>query len=358
VYHYGNKLYISEQSNNRILVFDNLIREPMISLGGIEAASGGKLRMRGNVRLGEWGRYFLNGSNLTVSVNGRGVGSVSSLYGLREDAHDNLYEFFHEFEPGTNGFTLLFHAFSSNADEENAFYFSPFELKNITSGNLPTFTFQINSKYWTNISDNLAEYQVEVKKEGTDVWSTYLEDIPVSANTPNSAYLTTFDPTTGTITARSNSKTLSGGKYQARMVALDKWGHKQYSPSLEFTAEGAPSYKPAGKTIYNGWFPLQVNKISGVTTNILSSFNPGGIRTSYSASVSNPVFSGIAYTDAKVTLLVTNKNNPTQQRTYTAQATNSLWTITPSLYSNSIIDLYVELGDKYNELPAFQILVN
>jgi hypothetical protein len=98
-----------------------------------------------------------------------------------------------------------------------------------------------------------------------------------------------------------------------------------------------------------------VNQISGVTSNILSSFNPLGIKTSYTSSTSTPTFSGIAYTDATVTLLVTNKNNPTQQKTYTAKATNSLWKLTPTLYSNSIIDLWVEMGDKYNELPAFQI---
>jgi predicted outer membrane repeat protein len=251
----GEKMIIADRINHRVLIYDNSLRDPLISLGTIESAAEGKLRIRGNVRLGEWGRYFLSGSNLTVSVNGGGFGNVSSLYGNREDAHDNLYEFFHEFEPGVGGYTLLFRAFSSNADEEHAFYFSPFELKSIVSGNLPIFTFQINSKYWTHISDNLSEYQVEVKKEGTDTWTTYLEDIPVSANTTNLAFLTTFDQTTGTISARSNSKTLPGGKYQARMVALDKWNHKQYSPSLGFTAEGVPSYKPTGKTIYNGWSP-------------------------------------------------------------------------------------------------------
>src|SRR3990172_10812551 len=123
------------------------------------------------------------------------------------------------------------------------------------------------------------------------------------------------------------------------MVALDKWGHKQYSPSLEFTSTGLPSFKP-NLTIYNGWFPLQVNNISGVTSNILSSFNPLGIKSSYSSSTATPVFSGVAYTDATVTLLATNKQNTTQQKTYTAKATNSLWSLTPILYSQSIIDLY------------------
>src|SRR3990172_4834904 len=148
------------------------------------------------------------------------------------------------------------------------------------------------------------------------------------------------------------------------MVALDKWGHKQYSPSLEFTSSGLPSFKP-NLTIYNGWFPLQVNRISGVTSNILSSFNPGGIKTTYTSSTStpdligaSPTFSGIAYTDSTVTLLVTNKNNTSQQKTYTAKATDSLWKLTPILYSQSIIDLWVQLGEKYNELPAFQINLN
>jgi len=353
----NNKLFVTDQFNHRILIFDNAIREPLISLGSIESAPEGKLRMRGNVRLGEWGRYSLNNSNMEVSVNGAGMADVSSLYGNRQDALDNLYEFFHEFEPGEGGYTLLFHAFSSNADEDHAFYFSPFELKSITSGNLPTFTFSVNSKYWSNISSNLDSYEVEVKKDGETAWTTYLTDIPVSSNQTNSSYLTTFDQNTGVITTRSNSKTLSGGKYQARMVALDKWGHKQYSPSLEFTSSGLPSFKP-NLTIYNGWFRLQVNRISGVTSNILSSFNPGGIKTTYTSSTSNPTFSGIAYTDSTVTLLVTNKNNTSQQKTYTAKATDSLWKLTPTLYSNSIIDLWVQLGDKYNELPAFQINLN
>ena len=110
-------------------------------------------------------------------------------------------------------------------------------------------------------------------------------------------------------------------------------------------------------TIYNGLFPLQVNKISGVSSGILSTFNPTNIKTSYISNTSTPVFSGIAYTDATVTLLVTNKNNTKQQKSYSAKAINSLWKITPTLYSNSIIDLWVQKDDKYNELPAFQITI-
>ncbi|MBI2103365.1 hypothetical protein HYT59_00005, partial [Candidatus Woesebacteria bacterium] len=131
----NGKLIVGDQANSRILIFNNVVATPSIGLYPYpEAAGNGRLRMRGNVRLGQWDRYSLTRSKLTVSVNGGSEGMIDSLYGLREDAHDNLYEFFHEYDPkpppgGTEGYTLKFHANSSNADESYAFYFTPFEIK-------------------------------------------------------------------------------------------------------------------------------------------------------------------------------------------------------------------------------------
>ncbi|MBI2103919.1 hypothetical protein HYT59_02850, partial [Candidatus Woesebacteria bacterium] len=107
----NNKLFVADSSNSRLLIFNNVISTPVIGLYPFpEAVGNGRLRMRGNVRLGEWERYILSNSKMEVSVNGGGYGAVSSLYGNREDTHDNLYEFFHEFDPspipgGTEGYT-------------------------------------------------------------------------------------------------------------------------------------------------------------------------------------------------------------------------------------------------------------
>ncbi|MBI2103781.1 hypothetical protein HYT59_02130, partial [Candidatus Woesebacteria bacterium] len=111
IFEYNNKLLVTDEGNARILIFTNIISNPAIGLYPFpEAVGNGRLRMRGNVRLGQWDRYSLTRSKLTVSINGGGEGMVDSLYGNREDTHDNLYEFFHEFDPspipgGTEGYT-------------------------------------------------------------------------------------------------------------------------------------------------------------------------------------------------------------------------------------------------------------
>ncbi|MBI2103928.1 hypothetical protein HYT59_02895, partial [Candidatus Woesebacteria bacterium] len=78
------KLIVADNTNNRILIFNNIISTPIIGLYPFpESAGNGRLRMRGNVRLGEWGRYSLSNSKMEVSVNRGGYGAVSSLYGNR-----------------------------------------------------------------------------------------------------------------------------------------------------------------------------------------------------------------------------------------------------------------------------------
>ncbi|MBI2103735.1 hypothetical protein HYT59_01880, partial [Candidatus Woesebacteria bacterium] len=80
----NEKLIISDRVNHRVLIYDNVIATPKIGLYAFpEAAGNGRLRMRGNVRLGEWGRYSLSNSKMEVSVNRGGYGAVSSLYGNR-----------------------------------------------------------------------------------------------------------------------------------------------------------------------------------------------------------------------------------------------------------------------------------
>ncbi len=383
---YEQKLFVADAVNRRLLIFNNVVSPPVIGLrSSPEAAGDGRLRMRGNVRLGEWGRYSLSSSKIEVSVNGGGWGEVSSLYGLREDTHDNLYEFYQEFDPHTGGvssgddYTLKFHAFSSNADESYSFYFTPFEIKSITSGVFPSFSFKVNKDQFSRVSDNLSEYEVQVRKitsTGTSIsssstsgattygeWTTYLDNIPVnlSSSLNQGSLATTFDEVNGTITTRSKVKSLTAGKYQVKLVAVDDWGGRQETPTLSFSTTGGvtstvvrPSYP-----ITSGFFPLQINGIRGITSGIISTLIYLSTSPIYFSSTQTPSLTGIAFSGSEVSLTATNKNNSKQFKTYTAKVnSNSTYTLTPSLYPQSIIDMWVTDKDgRYNELPPFEVRV-
>ncbi|MBI2103846.1 NHL repeat-containing protein [Candidatus Woesebacteria bacterium] len=346
---YENKLFVTDSDNNRILIFTNVVATPSIGLYPFpEAAGNGRLRMRGNVRLGEWGRYGISGSKMEVSV----------------------------FDPkpppgGTSGYTLKFHATSSNADESFSFYFTPFEIKSMTTGYFPLITFKVNKDQFSRVGDNLAEYEVQVRKlkvqssklkvEEYEDWSTYLDNIPPNSNSTNNSLSTTYDETNGIITVKSKVKSLASGKYQIKVVAVDDWGSRQETPSLTFSTTGGitsavirPSYP-----LYSGFFPLQVNGIRGVTSGIISTLL-SLTQPIYSSSTFTPTLRGIAFANSTVTMTITNKYNSKQQKTYTTKVnSNSTYTLTPTLYQSSTIDMWVldSATNKYNELPPFQINV-
>lgn len=359
----NNKIIFSDSLNCRILIFDNVNATPGIGVSSItESAGNGRLRVRGNLRIGELNHYS---ARLRVSVNGDTLNNVSSLYNQHEDNHDNLYEFYHEFNPASNryptdpGYTLNFLGTSSNGEESNALYFTPFELNSVSSDKFPTVTFQVNKYQFPRIADSLAEYEVQVKKDGTSSWETYIDNIPTSAATANNALTTSYDYVNGIITIRSKVKQLGSGKYQVKVVAVSRGGSRQDSPIKTLSTTGGVSSSVVRPTLQvdSGFFPLQINKISGVFTNIISSF-AGGVSSLFSTTT-HPIFSGIAFSGSQINLVVSNKLAPSQQKSFiTTSGANSTFSISPVLFPQSIIDMWVVNGSHYNELPPFEIKIN
>ncbi|MBI2103829.1 hypothetical protein HYT59_02395, partial [Candidatus Woesebacteria bacterium] len=219
--------------------------------------------------------------------------------------------------------------------------------------------------------DNLAEYEVQVKQVGqvqqveqveTSSWITYLDNIPPNSNSTNNSLTTTYDQVNGIITVKSKVKSLASGKYQIKVVAVDDWGTRQETPTLTFSTQGGitsavvrPSF-----LIFPGFFPLQVNSLTGITSGIISTLISLTSSPTYYSSTYTPRLRGIAFANSEVTLTVTNKANSQQSRTYKVKVNpNSTYTLTPTLYQSSIIDMWVldSSTNKYNELPPFEVRV-
>jgi hypothetical protein len=362
LYIIGDKLLVTEFNNSRALIYENITSTPVFALSSPESQPEGKVRLRGAVTLGERGTYALQ--RIQANVNGEGFSNVTYKSGGTSDgAGITVYDFYHDFSPwagvsskdqydSSKGYTVIVKAVSFNNDEQQRFFFQPFSLISIVNDRYPTFSFEVNKSQWSRLKDNLASYEIQTKKD-QESWVTYLSDIPVTSSSTNSSLTTVHDETNGKITVRSLSKQLPAGQYEVRVVAVDKWGYRQESQAIVFNPTGFSSYKP-NLPIASGWFPLQINTITGSAWRILSSFatsNPESIST----VTSMPTFKGIAFSRSTVTMLVTDvKNAANQRRYYTTVNTDSTWSLTPSIYPSSIIDLWV-LDDqgRYNEIPTF-----
>ncbi len=269
----------------------------------------------------------------------------------------------------------------------------------------PTITFSVNTKQRQELKENLVHYEVWIKSSKQQVvsskeeettetkeqaWQKYIDGIPIDYDTvrdyednlrkgqpqldettkqptqqgdgngtyENNNLIVTFSNNSSQISVRKKSNqdqtvnTLSSGIYQLKLVSVDKANHPQDSDN-EITVKviGSPQINnPKNLSITTDWFPLQINSIQGSSpTGII---NQDTTQTTFQTSNLNPTINGIAFTDTTITLTVTDSFSG-EYRTYTTTAQDSKWTITPTLYSSSFLDLSVEsVEGKYNELPT------
>src|SRR6185436_14219672 len=146
--YYDGKLYVADQNNNRILVFNNILSAPAMNINSPNSQPEGKIRIAGNISLGERPNYKMQ--KVTAIINGDGENEVTHLDGGRDNGPGNtLYEFYNDFNPTINlgsseNYTIAFRAQSFNADEDKVFYFTPFSLDRVTIENKPTISFTVN----------------------------------------------------------------------------------------------------------------------------------------------------------------------------------------------------------------------
>jgi len=344
----GNKL-LTGDSNARVLIFPNILSTPQLGIKEVTAIEGNRRKVAGNVHLGEVGKYTLH--NVRVSVNGGGGSFVTNLTEAFQDTNSGqtVYDWFHEFSPWDNfsnssewndslGFTLKTTASSQNADDTSLFYFSPFNLTSVSGG---TINFSVPKAHVNTIKNELSHFEVWNKISSTSDWTQVDGDILTTTLNEDGVASVSL-PTSGEVKVVAVSKTSN---------------YTQNSNTLSSSFSG--SYiNPNNSAFYTPWYPLQVNLISGVTRNILSSFTPSGIADNYYSSTYIPTFTGIAFTGSTVAMRVTNISKPEQFRDYETTALQSSWKLTPTLYPKSVINLSVyDTSGRYNQILPLTISV-
>ncbi|MEW5856360.1 MAG: hypothetical protein AB1861_03075 [Cyanobacteriota bacterium] len=398
VYVTNNQLFLTDatetigQGNNRVLIFDNLIKNPGLTLNNApEGRENNQVRLKGTATVDS--PYTVK--NVEFSVNGGSFSGATATDGGFDETQE---EYYFDFTPTSNqpkdssgnlidGYTVRVKSTNNNTDvTDRLFYFSPFDLHSPADNatlttTYPTFEFSVN-KQRLNLQDALSKYQVKVRKGGSDStanWETLIDDISIDfrsvknertnkqwetwghLDTNNGVYETdklyaTYSDESSRVKVYSKTNSMSG-TYQWKVVAVDKSGHEQETGSRNL-------FVNATSTATTNSFPLAVLNISGLGNPYLNSYNLGIVKSTYYTSLSNPIFYGIAWTNSKVTLKLTNQSCKTDcTKTYstTANAESRYGINVPKgdlTYGEKYTaNLSVALEDKYNELPQFTLSI-
>jgi len=393
-----NKMVVADLIGRRVLIFNNLIKQPGLTLNNSpEGRENNQLRLKGTATVDS--PYTVK--NVEFSVNG---GSFSGATATDGGFDETSEEYYFDFTPTSNqpkdsngnlidGYTVRVKSTNNNTDvTDRLFYFSPFDLQipvdNTTlTTSYPSFEFSVN-KQQLNLQDALSKYQVQVRKGGSDStanWETLIDEIPVDfrsvknertnkqwevwghLDTNNGVYETdkfyaTYSDESSRVKVYSKTNSMSG-TYQWKIVAVDKSGHNQETGARNL-------FVSTTATTTTNYFPLAVLNISGLGNPYLNSYNLSNIKSTYYASSSNPIFYGIAWTNSKVTLKLTDQNCPSTSsgstnctKTYstTANAESRYGINVPkgdlSYGKKYTTNLSVSLEDKYNELPQFTLSI-
>lgn len=274
----NNKLVISDTAQHRVLIYDNVVGEPNLSLDNTpDSVGNNEFRLDGSASVAL--PYALR--SISYAVNGGGFTGATPKDGSFDGQSE---EFYFTFNPTSNqpkdsngalidGYTVQVKATNDNVDtEDHLFYFSPFTLvapsdKSTTSVAKPVFKFAVNRQR-TALRDNLDSYRIYIKQTGDSDWQKFIEGIPVdfasakdssnniqaahwkNLSTNNGQYetntfLATYSDESSTIEVKSKTANLSG-KVQWKVVAVDKAGHTQETGVRKFTVGAATAVKREG----------------------------------------------------------------------------------------------------------------
>src|SRR5260221_138372 len=223
VIEFNQKLYVSDASNNRILIFPNTITTPQISLTTPPTSIGsGRYRLTGSVSMNNnGGTYSLE--TLQVDLNSSGYGNITFAGGRSDGSGNTTYDFIYDFDPSVGGgdinsnLTLKFLASTFNADTNTLFYFLPFKLKSVTTNQI---VFNVNKNQLSKIKDNISHFEVWIKSSTSSPWTKYIDNIlPSQIDSNGDVYLN-----------KTNSLTSTSYKVKA----VDNWNNSQESNVLSF----------------------------------------------------------------------------------------------------------------------------
>ncbi len=405
------QLFITDSTNNRVLIYNDITSNPSMSLGNnISSSPNGnnKLRFTGSASVDS--PYTVK--SVQYQINGGGWNNATLT-----NSNAQTTSFYFDFSPTDNnysgdGYTIQVQTTSNNQDvKSNGFYFTPFNLNSpgnnaYTTSTTPTFSFSINQGRFTDLSSNLDHFQVQVQKINdvngnhlSSSWQTYIDNIPVSfQNNKNNSqnlqqnssntyettkFLATYSSdnsnisvyakpidstgnTTGNTSFDQGGTVLSSGTYQWQVVAIDKSGHQQTTGSNTLRVNSLIT-NTTGATIH---FPLSILYLSTLGNVNLSTDYSQGIKSTYTIYNTAPTFYGIAYAGATVTLTLTDSVCVTSSssttlctKTYTTTANpDSRFGInipTGDLNRNKTytVNMNVTQNGNYNELPEFSLKV-
>jgi len=311
--------------------------------------------------LGEHGRY--NVRQIEILLNSEGYTNPQYINARQLSDTQTIYEFSHEFEPWagvkpkdqwteSDGYTLKVKAVSYNAStqENYSFYFTPFNFNGIdVQGVNLLFTFSVPKDHLQSIKENIDHFEIHIDNQ------KYLTNISPNSIDTDSAKVSVSALTAGVI---SQNVSFSSGDHSVKVVAVDKWGNSKDSNVLPVKLDH-PIHSQDTSRANSVWFPLQVNKITGVNSGIISSFKPTSIKPVYYTLNLYPTFSGIAFSGSEVTLTVTDSTDTSNTKNYkTTVNSDSTFTIKPTLFTNSIISLTVTKDSLFSYIPSFEIIQN
>ncbi len=307
----------------------------------------GKTRITGKMNSGN---SSFNVTNVECAVNGDGFASATPTDGSFNSSNEDFYcDFFQNDNSWSgSGFSVRARGYLGGGPiVDNVMYFTPLTLtqpSSTTSIPIPTVTSSPTVSFSVInqpkvLTDNISKYQIQAKwgdNNSKAPWLTVLDNIPVSGILDTNGQLSvttdqfkaTYSNVDGgpgsnikndtSISVNPKIPILTGNSsniYTLRIIAQDKSGHGLESNTT--TVKATPSVLPL-KAITPG-FPLAILNISGYGNPRLSSLDlPTSIPT-YNLSSSNPIFYGIAFASANISLQLTEGVNT---KTYTTIANN------------------------------------
>lgn len=403
IFEQDNKLFVADETNARILIFDNLIKRPGISLNhSPERKDDESIRLKGVTTVDS--PYVIQ--SVQYTANGGGFQNATPVDGSFNSISEDFY---FDFDPKSNnnskdGYTVRIKSINNNTDiTDNLFYFQPFTSDNpsnnsYTTNPLPSFSFTINKGRFQDLKENLSKFQILLNKDNTG-WLTYIDDIPIDyegiknnndniqktnlSTNGNGTYenkklwvnysndnstIKVYTKATDSLGSQNSEffgnggKLLQSGSYQWKVVAIDKSGHSQETESRYLRIN---SRQISGSEKF---FPLTVLSITGIGNVHISTIRPEEIKQSYTTQSSTPTFYGIAPTNAKVALQLVNEDctgDPTYCTLNFSTIANADSRFGINIPKNTLglgktykSIISISLGENYNELPEFTLNIS
>lgn len=332
---FDNKLFVGDGDNNRVLVFEDALTTPSLTITSTEGRDNGYVRLHGNTNTSE--NYAI--SSVGVAVNGGGTSGAIATDGIFDTSSEDFY---FDIDPKSNGnnspgYVVKVKATNNNMDvTDNFLYFTPFNINSpanntiLTSG-YPTFDFSVNTQR-DAMKNSMSKYQIQIKPTGASSWTTLIDDIVPdhdNGTVETSNYIATYSDNSSRISVKSKVNSISGS-VSWKVVAVDKSGHGQETETRTISSSATASH-----FFGSYFFPLVLTKVAANKLN----------------------YSGIAFANSKITLNLTDtKTNLVKTYITTANSSSRFNLNIPwqdiKTGRKYQVDLSATKDDKYNQLPS------